>query len=533
MNVFATSSTNFPTADAMINADDSEFIYISGHGMKDTELWVGPLSGPTDAFAASYSANTFHTDPHSGKLYNSTKEIGVDYQDTYRNRTYSKWDDQAKWVFFAACSQLDYGSSQGLGNYWYSLSNAQIWARTMLGYRMENGFYVSKRIHGINGYHESAPAGDKATTAIDDFFDEAVKGSSFDFAADTILQSWKDGNTFLADVNWATLVHRGNANDYLPGQGTGLTANTTGTPVFDLYQNVGNRSNIWMRAPYRLGYALASTDTIPVSGEALPSKIRGKHTTFKMSKPFLPEQIDLKTLKLSSLDIDRKGIAKQLVGNTPDLVEAEDQGKQLVKNGSKSVKIYSNGAMKYKDQSKQLKELKPVSFNEVAAIAKAQKFLKDHNLLPKDAKVKNVAKTVRHTFTAQDETHGTTETVEYKVNFVHEFNGTEISSFNGEGIVVTLGADGVHNMQHFWHTIEQETAEKNKFLMPEQALEKFKEYVHKSWRMPQEAEITDFRLTYYSPDLNVDSVDTFKPAWKVEVDGNCPVLIDAVTGEQL
>ena len=186
MNVFATSSTNYPTADAMINADDSEFIYISGHGMKDTELWVGPLSGPTDAFAASYSANTFHTDPHSGKLYNTTKEIGVDYQDTYHNRTYSKWDDQAKWVFFAACSQLDYGSSQGIGNYWYSLSNAQIWARTMLGYRMENGSYVSKRIHGINGYHESAPAGDKATTAIDDFFDEAVKGSSFDFAADTV-----------------------------------------------------------------------------------------------------------------------------------------------------------------------------------------------------------------------------------------------------------------------------------------------------------------------------------------------------------
>ena len=68
----------------MINADDSEFIYISGHGMKDTELWVGPLSGPTDAFATSYSANTFHTDPHSGKLYNTTKEIGVDYQDTYQ-----------------------------------------------------------------------------------------------------------------------------------------------------------------------------------------------------------------------------------------------------------------------------------------------------------------------------------------------------------------------------------------------------------------------------------------------------------------
>ena len=69
--------------------------------------------------------------------------------------------------------------------------------------------------------------------------------------------------------------------------------------------------------------------------------------------------------------------------------------------------------------------------------------------------------------------------------------------------------------------------------MPEEALEKFIEHVHKSWRMPQEAEITDFQLIYYSPDLNVDSVDTFKPAWKVEVEGNCPVLIDAVTGEQL
>ncbi|MBM7615443.1 hypothetical protein [Alkaliphilus hydrothermalis] len=506
------NSSNRPTASDIINASNSAFLYLSGHGYSDTELTI---SNPIDGSTISSISAESNASMKDGSYY-STNEINTAKKDSYT--TWSKWNTNLKWVFIAGCGQLNYGT-QGRGNFYNNENTAQLWAKTMLG---------TNRVHGILGYYGSAPGDNNDSSIVNSFFNNATEISYYTGKPETILNSWKNANTSIVSITWASLVHRGNAGDYLPGFWTGLTANTTGAYTFDLYQKSGTSSAI----PISLvsnDFSLASS-----SNQDLPTSIESEKTKFKLLNTYIPNNKSLKNLKVSPIDINRSAIAERLIGGTHDLrVERYDEeGNHIINNKNKEVKILKNGGLIFRDKSKSIEDAQKVSFNEEVAVEKAKQFLKVNGLLPRDAKVKDVYKVTRATMTSDREEFLEEEVMEYSVIFSHYYNGTEISSINGEGIIVEVGESGVNHLQFLWHDLE-EFGESRNHINVEVALSKLKNQKNIKWNLPKEVAISNIELVYQSPDINDDNITNFKPAWKIEINNNIPILIDAVTGERL
>lgn len=516
----ASTSTGKPTASDILAADDSDFVYISGHGMKDTELWINKDNSSTltdlaGAVSAEFDANNSYTDPYSNKAYNSTTEINTAFMNTYT--TYSVYDYNIEWLTIAGCSQLNYGS-QGLGNFWNNINSSQIWARTMLG---------SNRLHGIHGYYGSAPGDSHDVDIVDDYFDEAYDDGWYDVAADTLIEAWKDSNNqFLVDISWAQIVHRGNDDDYLPGQKTGLTADTTGAYDIDLYQLNQTQLDLNLSSADS-NYYLANKPS-----NAIPSNISSEKTTFNILSTVDPIQKNLGSLEVTPWNVNRKDIANQLI--TGDIRELHKDGFYTLTNKDKIAKIYDNGLVKY-DTNVQLSALTPVSFGQKDAVQKAKDFLNQHGLLPTDAKIKSVSNITRRTMTPETEDFGNETVVGYTISFEHLYNGTEISSIDGEGIKVVVNEDGIESFRHLWHDIipSEQYSVSQPFIDYQIALNSFENVVDRIWNFGPEAHITDISLVYYSPNSNQKLIKEFKPAWKIEINHNIPILIDSSSGNSL
>ncbi len=513
----------YPTGHDIVNADIANFLYISGHGLNDGELLIGSNEQPTDSVAASHEANLVYTYPTTGLTthYNPDRSpavIGVGWADTSGSFTTSWWDQNLKWAFIAGCGQLNYGS-QGEGNFFEGGNSAHLWARTMLGYQNDStGAMIPHRVHGINGYYGIGPAGSNDDLNIQGFFAYAVDGGPADPDALPILDSWATANSDFIDSTWAVLVNQVNRHDYLPGQKSGLTNDSTGIPTIDVYQ-------YQQTSFYKNNFQSRSlVPKVQNSKINLPHFITDGKRKFKIHTSSVTNNVyqstPLQIITASSNDLI--AIGKKILGD--GIVEGQFEGKHVMKNGSKSFLTDKNGKVKFADANLLLGSLSEVSFNEDQAVTKAESFLRNYGLLPQDAKVKRIFKTVR-----VNDILGTTpkeEVLEYSVVFGHEYQGKEIG---GDLIQVDVNEIGIRQMRYQWSKVDDNISiTKNNVLTPDQALEYFKKNVNKVWKFDKDQyEITNIELIYHRQ----KNSNILLPVWKFEIDYGFPVYVDAFTGD--
>lgn len=518
-------SNTRPTVSNILNAKNSTFMYISGHGMPDTEMFVGPLTSPTDSFAASFDFNkswnywnTTRDDPYN---YVGSSEIGKDYIDGTGTMTNSRWDGDMKWLFLGACSQLDYKSSDTSDSYpskpdavYNGLYAASIWGRTMLGYiSVYDSYYgiyrnVPKRLHGVAGYYGSAPAGTGDNTAIDSFF-QYTNASIIR----NIRTAWQDANY---NSNWGVLVHRSNAGDFMPGKQSGLTADTTGTPVLDLYRKDSSNYNVPMISSYAATVNTSDTNTDIFESQGITFKIA-------TNMPSVQESV-YSNLNAELVIPDITKLGNKLIGLKLQNIDNKD-GKAILSD-KKLVALLQDGKLEYRNLEVPDTKKQPDDFKEEQAIQKANEFLEDQNLLPEDTYVDNVYKTVRVNDILNETQNPSTDVLEYHVSLKHKFDG---KTLNGDEIWVSVNTDGVSAMKYKWHnvSVKQKSGTINKLITPKEALNKFKDEIHKQWKVSPQSDITEIDQQY----MFDEKQGIFKPAWKIVANYDAPVLIDASKGE--
>lgn len=504
-----------PSVSNILNAKNSTFMYISGHGMPDTELFIGSLNSPTDSFAASFNFNKSWNYPNTSKddpyNYVGSSEIGIDYIDTSGTMTNSRWDGDMKWLFLGACSQLDFKASDTSDSFpskpdavYNGLYSASVWARTMLGYRSVYDYSTGswrntpKRLHGIAGYYGSAPAGDGDNNAINAFFEYTNA-----YMYRNIRTAWQDANSWPAS-NWAVLVHRSNSTDFVPGKQTGLTADTTGTPIIDLYRRDSSNYNVPLIQTNSSSSKIESFSSLGVTFRLAAKPTVQENTYSELSSELITPDINL--------------LSRKLMGEISQKIQKDTN--QTMISGNKSLTELKDGSVEYRNLNISNNKKQDDFFNEEQAVLKSKQFLKELGIYPEDAYLDGVSKTVRINDILNESQKPTTDILEYEVVLKHKFDG---KTLNKDAITVRINSDGVSAMNFKWHKITGTSKDRRSVITPNEALNKFKEEIHKQWKVTPESDITEFNVEYSFDELE----GVFKPVWKIVVNNDAPVLIDA------
>jgi len=144
---FNNATGSFASASTVVERSRvSDVVFIAGHGAHAASILVQDSDENAVELisAASGLTNEYWFQYQFRPAMDSQVVIGADFLSGSTTRTNSVWNDRTRWAILYTCSQLNF-RNEGRGAYWNGLNNAQIWARTMLGY--------PNRMHGILGFY--------------------------------------------------------------------------------------------------------------------------------------------------------------------------------------------------------------------------------------------------------------------------------------------------------------------------------------------------------------------------------------------
>jgi len=363
----------------------SDIIYITGHASNYTNMWFQNSSGSTMEYLCADSSVS-SSNPKIG--------IGAMFLSGSTTKTNSFWDKKTKWGILGQCSQFNYGSSQGAGNHWNGLNNAQIWARTLLG--------AGHRMHGYLGYYESAPPG-----AI--HFDRLTKALNSMNAGFNLVTSWFQGHdTIFERTNYAMLYNNANYNDNMYNFTASQTPGTS-------YAIVLQRREGGTVAP------------VPFSS---PSPSQNPNTV-NFSQAVAMQGFDLQDRPLSQY-------------------QKTNINAMLSTNHFNNIHYENDGSFEFQRESGNRME---VTFNENTAIAIAKQKLNSARLLPDNNYRVSVDYLVQRTLTPESPDFGEPEIIQYNVYFYRTMNGYDVISDKDDGILISIDNDGVTQMKYRWRDI--------------------------------------------------------------------------------
>lgn len=392
----------FNNANGYVSADKikqtglySDIIYINGHGDRAASLSVQDSQGAWKEYLSAASNMTHYYFPSISETI-----IGADFLSGSTTKTNSYWNKKTKWGILAQCSQMNIGT-EGSGNHWNGLNNAQIWARTMLG--------DGHRVHGYLGYYDSAP-GSVHYDRLNNFFDEAVDKQQ------PIPIAWKNGHTRLFDAatNWAVIYHSANYNDTL----SNMTASTASGSAYSIYLWRHDRS----AAPITL------------------NTVRQNNKVFGFAEDIKPNFDNVSVSFTDNLltSAQKQSIAQKLPGGTKTDLAFEDGGRIE----------YRNFKTDYG------KPGTACDFDESTAVNMAKSKLSDLGLLPDGGYRIEVSKSVRQKLNLESGGVSQPEVMDYSVKFYRQLNGMDLLSDEDDGIVVDINRSGVSRLSYRWRNMK-------------------------------------------------------------------------------
>lgn len=238
--------------------------------------------------------------------------------------------------------------------------------------------------------------------------------------------------------------------------------------------------------------------------------------------------------------LDEDSIINQFFDGKDKLAKKKDNnGKLLVEGpaGSKLEIYNTSGAVLY---SKEIAE-GTINFGTDKAISKAEGFIKAHGGKPSDFTVSRIWPLEKTAIDISNDTTGTPETIGYLVEYKRAINGMLVDGYNGDSIRVLIDKNGVSNYYRLWRDIKVNEAsikgnsadadnDIKKIITSGQALEKAKRNANKIYKISKEINPTDAKLVYFSKSFMHDQ-QIMEPAWRVKIDDNAYVYVNAYTGE--
>lgn len=371
----------------------SDIVYINAHGGQRSNLFVQECGSDTHE-KEEYLCADESVDVGDGL---NKIGIGAQWKSGSTTKTDSYWNAGTKWVIISSCDQFNYVGDR-FGAHWNGLYSAQVWARTMLG--------DGERIHGFLGYCNGAPPEDAHTTKLESFFHNAQYMP--------IIDAWKSANLGgwpgQVNTNWAIMYHSENASDTLDS----FTDSTNSNSPYSIYLERFTYSNTI------IPLASASNN---VSANAL-----------NLNANAYPVFIDADVSEINS-------------------IYTALQGKLLVENSQ--LKIDEHNRIIYNNFDRHTGEAN-LGFNlsDKQAVAAALQQLDALGIAPDGDYKVSVSYVHRYEMDLNSGAVSAPETIEYSVCFNRTYNGIDMLSDQGDGIVVSFDKYGLTNLQYKWRDVQ-------------------------------------------------------------------------------
>ncbi|MDD4324468.1 MAG: RICIN domain-containing protein [Eubacteriales bacterium] len=367
----------------------SDIIYINGHGDGAASLAIQHTLGGSWSEYLSAAAGM------NNEYYPSIPKtiIGANFLSGSTTITDSFWNIKTKWGIFGQCSQLNYGS-QGLGNHWNGINNAQIWARTMLG----NGH----RSHGVLGYYGSAPGGEV-------HMDRLAKSLNSMNVGFNLVTSWFQGHDAISGrTNYAMLYNNANYND------TVYNFTASQTP----------------------GTSYAMTLQRREGGTVVPVPLSNPPT------PQNPNIVNFtQSLVMNGFELQDRLLSQSQKATIESMLSTSHFNK---------LSYNDDGSFEFKRESGNRLE---VTFNEDIAIEMAKRELNSAGLLPDNNYRISVDYLVQRTLTSANPDFSDPVIIQYNVYFYRTINGYDILSDKDDGILISIDNDGIVQMKYRWRDV--------------------------------------------------------------------------------
>lgn len=521
--------THGPNDNLVDAADDSDLLYVSGHGWHRAEI---PIYRKT-SFPSGAPQQTGENISPDQTCNNSAKwEVGFEWKGLWPSNE-SRWDHDIEWAVFAACSQLN--NDKSIPAYGTSDSAAKAWARTLLG--------SPNRMHSILGYWGTAPAGSADTGIANHFMDHTLIHNR------TVLTSWRMANEYWGG-RWACVTHTENVNDRLHGHGT-VTPDTHPQSLYTIdyykaglhgrildgrggsYETVGSLDNHPNSLFRFLARALEVEPAYASASDYVSAVFPGKHGNTIARLQSDGANASLPALKVKPHVTDpaeslnsrvvRSGI-KDVRGVRVSFVEGSARGTE----GTETALAWPDGRFEY--HSGRALQSSKVGMTAEEAIRSVKTQLLEAGQLPWDAEVAEVFAVEKTQLGLDDEQDGKPEIVQYGVRFIQKVNGVYIEG-PGVGMYVTVDDSGVCDIYRRWYrsSSADEVGGAVTPLDPFVSVSNLAANRGKATKAAGDVNIVELDIVY-SP---TEGSDALVPAWRAEMEDGSAVYIDAASGEVL
>ena len=195
-----------------------------------------------------------------------------------------------------------------------------------------------------------------------------------------------------------------------------------------------------------------------------------------------------------------------------DIKEKDDMTIEKYEKGNEQLTIYSNGTYHYKkDKNKDYSKMKNVDLEESALVQKANKFLKDEELIPDDFVYSEIGET-----TIENVTTGEKTVVTKDLYYVREINGIEVEGTSK--IVVSMNAEGdVEEVYSSYREIEEVLDVKENYTIDEMSseLENLNGMIYIN-DDADEVTFEDVEVVYYEDSAPYSDNPTIQPVYRVK-----------------
>lgn len=195
-----------------------------------------------------------------------------------------------------------------------------------------------------------------------------------------------------------------------------------------------------------------------------------------------------------------------------DIKDKDDMIIEKYEKGNEQLTIYSNGTFHYKkDKNKDYSKMKNVDLEEGALVQKANKFLKDKELIPSDFVYSEIGETSIENLTTGEKTVVTKD-----LYYTREINGVEVEGTSK--IIVSMNSDGdVEEIYSSYREIEEVVAVKENYTIDEMSAElenlNGKIYINAD---ADEVTFEDVEVVYYEDSAPYSDNPTIQPIYKVK-----------------
>lgn len=507
-------------------ADDADLLYYSGHGGWQAELMIfqGGLLGPQ-----------YHPDenvsPDVACNNDAPWEVGIGWQSPGVNE--SRWDTELEWVILASCEQLNTTQLDAYAGQ----SAAKTWARTLLG--------SPNRAHSIMGYDDSAP-----TIGDDDVATDFCNNSLY--LGYSVLDSWRRANEANVDRNWAYVSHYANRGDYMPGVGSGPTADTPANSEYRIDLLSKERGTwgtildddggevIGSLTPFESWLASAVTPIATIGADflvptvGLPGRINAGSTVFNIEAT--PRGSDLRAREVTvsgASSMSQLMLGATITDVTPSSsrqvplsvlsrIETDRQGL----NGNESVTVMTNGVTVY--NSERGLQHAPVAFSKDEAVRRVREYLESNGEMPADAVLAEVRQISMTTLDFEGAATEAARPVEYEVRFGQRVGQGYVDG-SVAGLRVCIDSQGVREVYKKWFAVDASVGTAVVRSDPGVALARAAADAASSFDLPPAMTVKRMNTVLFPQQRNGEW--RLVPAWRLEFADGSTLYADVTSGE--